>query len=358
MDARERLLAVFHGEEPDKIPVWAADQLRAGPQGGWARRLTKRGMGIRRIAFPYKPVFLPPFSIPLFEDLQYTRTRFLDKGVEKNHHRIDTPIGSISCIDTFGLDGPASNTTEYFIKKPADWRVINYIFENILRVLAPDYVNCEREEDDLGGEGLTVVFIDKTPFQRAWTELASIERAFIDYKDGVEDFMIFLDLQRRLHLQIAQIAAEAPAEVILINDNITNVISPALYREFCQPYYEIYHEALTGSGKVLAVHMDGSLAHLRDEIAGSAFNVVDSLTVPPTGNVSLQEARACWPGKIVTINCPPHLAWAEVEQVREGYLKIAQEWGDKRIVIVHVEDLPLERVELHLGAALDAYGYP
>jgi hypothetical protein len=357
MDARERLLALFRGGEPDKVPVWAADQLQPGPQGGWVRRLTKRGLGIRKIAFPYTPVFLPPFGIPIFDGLTYTKVHYIEAGVQKNRHIIETPVGTLSSVDTWSSSGIASNTEEYFVKKTSDWQVVNYIFLRIIQDLAPNYSDIEREEDALGGDGLTVAFIDKTPIQRAWTELASIERAFIDYKENAEEFLQFLDTQRKLHERVAEIVAGSPAEVILINDNITNVISPSLYVEFCQPYYEIYAKALQGTGKTLAVHMDGSLAHLVDEISESPFDVLDSFTIPPVGNLSLEEARFRWRGKILTINCPPHLAWAEKKELRAGYAKIEEAWGSKGFAIVHVEDLPLERVEAHLAAALDAYGY-
>lgn len=358
MDARERLMAVFHGEEPDKVPVWAADQLRSGPQGGWVRRLTERGMGIRRIAFPYQPTFLYPFWIPLFEGVKYTEVRYIEGGEEKFHHTLDTPVGTVSSTMKVSSSSISNVTEEYFVKSRKDWCVLTYLFQKIIEKMIPDYEGILREEDALGGQGLPIAFIDKTPFQRAWTELASIEQAFLDFQAGSAEILEFLDTQRRLHKRIAEITANSPAEVILINDNITNVISPSLYREFCRPYYELYDEALRGTGKVLAVHMDGSLAHLKNEISTSAFDVVDSFTIPPVGDLSFGEARALWPGKILTINCPPHLAWAERDELQAAYESIEGEWGDKRFVIVHVEDLPMERVELHLGAALDAYGYP
>jgi hypothetical protein len=36
---------------------------------------------------------------------------------------------------------------------------------------------------------------------------------------------------------------------------------------------------------------------------------------------------------------------------------VINEWGSKRLVIEHVEDMPPDRLEMHLNAALDVCGY-
>jgi len=89
-----------------------------------------------------------------------------------------------------------------------------------------------------------------------------------------------------------------------------------------------------------------------------SFDIIDSFTVPPVGNVSISEAREFFPGKQIFVNLPPHLAWAEVDELRDGYAKIIEEWGSKTLTIEHVEDLPTQTIERHLSAALDVCGYP
>jgi hypothetical protein len=54
--------------------------------------------------------------------------------------------------------------------------------------------------------------------------------------------------------------------------------------------------------------MDGLIAHLKGEISEAPFDIVDSFTVPPVGNMSLSEVKTLWPKKIVSVNLPPHLA--------------------------------------------------
>ena len=83
MTARERIMAFLHGEEPDHIPVFAVDNLiNGGQQGGWVRRLVKRGMGIIRMGWPYKPHYFHPFAINAYlEDVAYTQSYYVEKGI-------------------------------------------------------------------------------------------------------------------------------------------------------------------------------------------------------------------------------------------------------------------------------------
>ena len=104
--------------------------------------------------------------------------------------------------------------------------------------------------------------------------------------------------------------------------------------------------------------MDGRLGNLRKEIAETPIDAVESFSVPPTGDLTLAEARSIWPGKMIFVNTASHLAWAEPEEVRRFYEALAEEWGSKKGLLLELsEQLPLETVEAHMSAALDAFGY-
>ena len=104
--------------------------------------------------------------------------------------------------------------------------------------------------------------------------------------------------------------------------------------------------------------MDGRLGNLRKEIAETPLDVLESFSVPPTGDVSLAEVRKIWPDKTVFMNTASHLAWAEPEEVRTFYEALAQEWGSKNGLLLELsEELPPETVGAHMSAAMDAFGY-
>lgn len=359
MTPRERVMAVLKGEEPDRIPVMAFDFLRIGSQGGWMRRLAKRGLGFTRLCHPYKPTYEGMNFY--FEDVTYTQVRYVQKGITKIRHSLETPVGTVTGItrmNPFEVQLLRGSQEEHFVKEPSDWRVMSYISKSILDNLTPNYEAFKREEDELGDTGVCYARMEKTPFQRAWVEMASLERAVIDFEDKPEELQDFIEIQRRLHMRQAEIAAESPAKFIDILEHITNVISPKYYREYCIPFYEIHNKALEGTGKILGAHMDGRFGHLKKEIGESCLKIIESITVPPVGDVSLAEAKSLWPDKILFVNCPPHVNNAAPEKVRDEYIAILEEWGGKRgLLIEHSEDIPLDKVEMNLSAALDVFGY-
>lgn len=361
MTARERMMACLMGEEPDKIPVCAWDSIRIGSQGGWLRRLQKRGLGIIRLCAPYKPAINRYKPNPYLKDVKYSQIHYKEKGIIKVRETFETPVGSITDVQRINpmeVDLLAAALEEYFVKEPADWRVVNYILKGVVDELAPNYEEFERVEDELGDTGLTFGRVGKTPYQRAWVELASPERTVIDFKEQPEELLEYVEVLRQLHTKIAEIVAESPAKFIDIVDHVTDMTPPKYYREYCIPFYEIYSKALEGSGKVLGSHMDGLFSHLKKEVGEAPIRVVESLTMPPVGDVSLTEAKLIWPDKILFVNCLPHLAWAEPEEIRKGYSALAEEWGSKKgLLFEHSEELPLEKVESHLSAALDVFGY-
>lgn len=361
MTPRERVLAVLNGEEPDKIPVMAYDFLRQGSQGGVFRRLVQRGLGIIRNVSTFKPTYRG-MNFRL-EDVTYTQTHYVENGIVKYRETFETPVGSVTGVMRLNpIAGEAplllGDYEEYLVKEAADWRVISYIFKGISDKLGTNYETFEREEDELGDNGICYGRVGKTPFQRAWVELAHVERAIIDFEEKPEELEEFIEIQRQLHSRQAEIAAESPAKFIDIVDNITDLTAPKYFREYCTPFYEIYSRALEGTDKVLGVHMDGRLDHLKREIGESPLRVIESFTVPPIGSVSLTEAKTLWPDKILFVNCPPHVNWGSSKEIRAAYEAIVEEWREKRgILIEHSEDIPSEKLEMNLSIALDVCGY-
>ncbi len=363
MTPKERILAVLNGEEPDKTPVCVYAQMLSQYPGGWYQRLKKRGLGLIRPGGFFKPVWALTAGRPnpRLPNVKYTLTEYVDKGVWKSRQTFETPVGSVSGVWMANPIAHASfveTPEEYLIKQPSDWRVINYIIKGILDRLTPSYKSFSRAEDEVVDDGVTIIFLGYTAWQRAWIELAGPERAVIDFHEQSDEVQEYIDLHKRWHTRLAEFAAGSPAKFVDIGENISDMTSPNYYREYCKPIYEIYSKQLEGTGKVLGVHMDGRLGNLKKEIAETPINIIESFAVPPTGDVSLAEVRAIWPDKMIFMNTASHLAWAEPAEVREFYEALAEEWGSKKGLLLELsEQLPMEKVETHMSAALDAFGY-
>jgi hypothetical protein len=87
------------------------------------------------------------------------------------------------------------------------------------------------------------------------------------------------------------------------------------------------------------VHFDGNTAPIADIIAKSAIDCVEAFD--PNNDMSVAEARAAWPGKILWINFPSgvHLkSDHEIEQTTRRILREAAP-GDRFLVGV-TENVP------------------
>lgn len=367
MTPRERILAVYNGEEPDKTPVLVPEGLLRQAPGDWEQRLKERGIATMRVAWIFKPTICTwnePLD-PRLPDVKYTRNNYFEKGISKTRYTYETPVGSITGVmvtnpPDFSVDNVIQHPEEHVVKQPSDWRVVNYFFKETLNNLAPTtYEAFERSEKELGDGGITNVILGEyTAWQRAWIWLAGPERSVIDFHEQPDEIQEYIDLHKRLHTRLAEFAAEFPAKYFLQLDHITSVTSPRYYREYCLPIYEMYSKQLEGTGKILGVHMDGRFGHLKKEITESPINVIDSFSVPPIGDVSLAEARELWPDKMMFMNPAAHMAWAEPEELRKFYESLAAEWGNKKgLLLEYMEHLPMETVGAHMSAAMEAFGY-
>jgi hypothetical protein len=116
------------------------------------------------------------------------------------------------------------------------------------------------------------------------------------------------------------------------------------------PEYEKIMARIKGTGKLLAVHMDGNLKSLQADIAHAEFDIVEAITPPPMGDVSIWEARASWPGKALWINftSPMHI---EPPAVIEAHTRaLLAEAGTKRGFGISVtEDAPVAALEESLA---------
>lgn len=355
---RERVLAVLRGEEPDKTPLMYFDFLRAGSQGGWMRRLSKRGLGLWKLDWAHAPgIVLAASWIPFYalEDVKRIETHYAEGGHYKVRTSFETPIGTVSCVNRWNpvlYAVPA--TEEWYVKEPSDWRVWTFIFEKAFDTLAPNYEAWKLSDDEVGDGGLVYTALGKTPFQNAWLTFAGPERAVIDFHEQPEELQEWIEGQWKYHRRIAEIVAGSPAQYVDCMDHITDFTPPKYYREYCIPFYEMYSEALEGTGKVLGIHMDGRFGHLKKEIAEAPFKVIESYTVPPVGDVPLSEARKIWPDKYFFVNPPPDLNFAEPEEIRNAFRALLEEAGHRKgLLFEHTEEIPLERVELYLSAVLD-----
>ena len=145
--------------------------------------------------------------------------------------------------------------------------------------------------------------------------------------------------------EIYELAAKAPAEVFQAADNISSiVVGPDRFRRYCMPCYERHSAILAAGGKRhFLVHMDGRLASIAALVGQSSFSIVEAMTPPPMGDVSVAEARQLWPGKALWLNFTSSVHVESDETIAAHTRQLIEEAGTRRGFAIGItEDVPAD----------------
>ncbi len=227
------------------------------------------------------------------------------------------------------------------IKEPEDYKVAKYIVENTEYVA--DYFPIEQAMDWLGDDGVVLDNLPHSPMQMLAIDWVGSEggRFFYhlaDYPDLVEDLYRALSRSRRA---MYGIAAKSSAPITMCGDNVDGfLLSPRIFEKYFMPEYEEQAALLHKTGKLMAVHMDGRLASLKDLIAKTPIDIVEGFHPIPMGNLPLSEALAVWPDKATWIGFPGAIYELGVRATEEFALTLLREMGkgDRLAVAMSTEN--------------------
>ena len=246
---------------------------------------------------------------------------------------------------------------EFLVKTPDDYRIIRRALEGTRYTPTSEpFLQAERE---IGNSGITVGQlgwspIRRTPVLQVQIDFAGPERLAMDLADEVPQLMELLELMTELTLQKLRQAVKGPARYIKLWENLAiEMIGLKQYRRRLVPMYREILKILNEADKRLLVHYDGKLRVIAGEIAALDIDGIDSFTPPPEGDMSVAQARACWPEKFLWLH--PPLGW-----YREGRAtltrriqEMVRDAGGRRFCLMISEDVPPEW-EQSVPAVLEA----
>lgn len=327
MNIKERTMAVYRGEEPDRIPWLVYESLC--PRGYTARMLRNKGLGLK-VSAPIWRTETPHVKVEtkIVEDVLYRKFR--------------TPVGEVTMKEKIGLREGAGGSwiIEHMIKGPSDFEVVEFIIEDTVYI--PDYSLFTRAEENLGGDGVVYVWAGRSPLQEMQIGLMGYRMFAVSLYRYPEKFeSLYRTLDKKADERY-RIIAESPVEIVNGTDNINSeIVNPKLYEKYIMPFYEKQANLLHRKGKILENHMDGKLKSLKNLISKTALDVVEAFTPPPVGDLPLAEAMAAWKDKVISVNFPESVVLEGMDAVEKQVLKILSEAdrGD-RLMITITEDIP------------------
>jgi len=334
MTRRERILAASREVRSDRLPFfhyWRHSQI------GWAERACRnRGMGM---------CWTRPCYVQRMHGVEVTEQRCA-AGSSLVRRTYTTPLGSVWVeekrepgVGQWHAQRSWRDVSPWqiarMIKGPEDYAVVKYMVENTEYVADPFPI--EQAMEWLGDDGVVVNALPHSPMQMLMIDWVGSEggRFFYhhaDYPDLVEDLYRALCKSRE---SLYEIAAKAPAPIVLCGDNIDGVlVTPRLFERYFVPVYEQQAQVLHAQGKLMAVHMDGRLNALKGLIANTEIDIVEAFHPPPMGDLPLGEALSLWAGKAIWVGFPGSVYLHGPEATRAYALDLLQEAGSgERLVI-------------------------
>jgi hypothetical protein len=330
MTTREQIMTVLEGGVPDKTPYIMYDGMMDGkwnglPQGAalepWLSLLDS-GLGVMQ-------------HCNIFKKIEHGAKRTYEKKISGSDicefNRIETPVG---ILESRRLNGWHDGK---WIHDEKDYQVMKWLVENT--EIIPNYERFEEFESKIGNYGVTVTEAFRTPMQTINIDLAGTERFCMDFGLEVPGLFELYDALHKQFMTIIDVLANCRGRYVKVLENPTmSLLGPGYYRQWLLP---VYHEMLNKlPDKRVMMHFDSELSCVEDLVAVSPFQMIESLTEPPEGDMLYDECRTVWPDKVLLCNINVGLYALPPDQLRQAVEGKIQRLGKKGMLFEISEDLP------------------
>ena len=350
MTMRERILAVVQGRPHDRVPFVMYD-------GILPVQLVQQHLGRERIGLlRWSNIHRVEHPHCHFETENYYvgKTRW-------QRNTLHTPSGAIYEERAFETVYDSSSIRKHYIQEPEDYEVFWAYLADC--VILEDYARYERDQADLGDDGIPLVAVERTPYQQLWVQWVGLDMLGYHFADYPEHVYHTIDLLRQRARRIFEIARRSPAPFVDFPDNITApAIGPQRFQEFCVPLYNELADLLAERQVPVFVHMDGDLKPLWRLIGESKVGGLDSLAPAPDNDTSVAQAAAMWPDKRLFVNFPSSVHLRPTDQVRAEAKNILAAAGHTgRLQVQISENVPFTVWRASMPAiaeTIEAFGAP
>lgn len=304
------------------------------PQCTAERELRDRGICIVKRDAPVFRTHFPNVKITpqvYYEgEKQFTRTWY------------ETPVGKVSML--VEAAGFTSWVHEKLFKSPDDYKTILFIIQD--EQYEPCYDVFTKAEREFGEDAIFRGGIGLEPFQSLVSgHYMDMQDYCIEWMDNRDEMLKLYNAVVEKRRQLYPIVAQSPALFANYGGNVTpEIIGLETFEKYYVQHYNEAAEIFHKHGKLLGCHFDANCKLLSKAIAGTGLDYIEAFTPAPDTDMTLAEARAAWPGKVLWLNFPSsvHLRPdAEVEATTVDLLN--QAGAMDGFIMGCTEDMPPHR---------------
>ena len=287
MNIHERLEAFWSGEKPDRIPytIYQNEWRHTKNDPAWLP-LLEAGLGV---------TWQVPSVKMIRKNVEFKRETYTENGHTFTRGSLITPVGEIHTISEDGW------TQKYWLETQADYQVMTYIAKNTR--YEPDYEGFVHKELEIKPYGVALIAAGRTPLQTILVDYVGLENFAYHLYDFATELAELYDALLTGFRRQVELIAGGPGRFVSVLENFTaETMGPVRFAQYHLPVYKELFPVLQQSGKIVGTHYDGKLASCKDLIASAPIDLIESLTPPPEGDLTLDQCRAAWPEKLFWVN--------------------------------------------------------
>jgi hypothetical protein len=340
LSIRERLELFWAGERPDRIPytIYQNEWRHTAKDPAW-EAMYRAGLGV---------AWHLPSVREVHPEVEFLSETSQVDGKKFERRILRTPVGEID--ETF-LD---EWQQKFFLESAEDYAVMTWIVKHT--TVEPAYEEFLRRSDEIGPFGIPMVMLGRTPNQSILVDLVGLENYAYHLADLSSAMQELYDALLAKFKRKVELAAEGPGRFVAVLENFTaDTLGPARYRKVLMPVYEECFPILQAGGKVVGVHYDGQLSAVKKLIAQAPMNLIESLTPPPEGDMTLAECREAWPDKLFWSNINVECYYLPPTELKQVVLdRVAQAAPDGRLLAFEVSEQYPDNWQQSIPVVLDA----
>jgi hypothetical protein len=334
---RGRVELVLRHEVPDRTPFTIYREMV--PQCETERALRNAGLCL---------VTTLPVARAITPHVTRSAIHYEERGRPRIRRVISTPAGDLTSLEEPQYTIPW--LLEKPFKSPADYRLLLSLVND--RRYEPDYGPFVRLQESLGGDGIARAPIELTPLQEIMVYFMGIETFAVEWAERRDEVMRLYDALAAKHRELFPIVARSPALHANYGGNeIPEAMGRERFESFVLPLYAEAAVELHAAGKLLGAHLDGNNRAWADLVAGSGLDYVEAFTPAPNSDMTLTDALAAWPDKVVWANFPSSLHLADNAVITAAARSLVREAAPgNRFILGVTEDIPEQHWRRSLAA--------
>jgi hypothetical protein len=316
MTMRERILATYRGETPDVVPYmldlshwfyhknrlpWDLTVAYDKPEYELISYHGQTGVGF------YMPNLGSFYSATYGDDVESEVRKEYHDGVPEIVWRLTTPLGSIERRRIWEETSYSWAITRWGVQSEQDLRVLGHALAS--RTYAPMWNRYQAWVDEVGDMGVVYLSAGYSAMGHLlnyWLGVSGTAYAAVDWPTTLREVVDHINDNG---LELIDLLATSPAEIIIMGDNFSSDLQPPRFFErWSRSFYAEAIRRLHAAGKYVAVHIDGRLRGAIGMIRDAGADCGDAITPAPMGDLTPAQCREeGGPDFILSGGVPPTL---------------------------------------------------